>query len=289
MLNTFIYATQQSYRKGTGYNEGLPPKCILSKHEMSTVVKKLNIGTLNRIILTRGYCPLIIDSMEDSTMTPRRRSKRLAEKGIFSPVDNSVISRKKVVIKQEKIETNSNSKPHFEFGGPLGALSVIVGLPIVIYALFYLCNDEYCINYSFDFSFEKLSKSINKPILTINGFIMYVTWIGFHILMERILPGEVAEGALTPRGRKLTYVLSGHLQFWMTIVSMTNVLPNLSWNQELNSFEVTQFSPILNVANIFEEYLSLVTISILGSFVLSFYLYVRMYFIDVKLQYYTLF
>ena len=36
----------------------------------------------------------------------------------------------------------------YEFGGPIGAFFIIIGLPIVIYALFFLCNDSYCITAS---------------------------------------------------------------------------------------------------------------------------------------------
>jgi len=36
----------------------------------------------------------------------------------------------------------------YEFGGPIGVTFVIIGLPFVIYALYFLCNNDYCLNFS---------------------------------------------------------------------------------------------------------------------------------------------
>jgi Delta14-sterol reductase len=33
----------------------------------------------------------------------------------------------------------------YEFGGPIGALAVVVFLPLVVYALFFLCNKDNCV------------------------------------------------------------------------------------------------------------------------------------------------
>jgi hypothetical protein len=35
-------------------------------------------------------------------------------------------------------------KVEYEFGGPVGALGVIVGLPLVIFMLYFLCNKDVC-------------------------------------------------------------------------------------------------------------------------------------------------
>lgn len=33
----------------------------------------------------------------------------------------------------------------YEFGGPIGALAVVIFLPLVVYALFFLCNKDNCV------------------------------------------------------------------------------------------------------------------------------------------------
>ena len=40
----------------------------------------------------------------------------------------------------------------YEFGGPLGALGVIVGLPLVIFLLYFLCNKDVCMTNPFSFA-----------------------------------------------------------------------------------------------------------------------------------------
>ena len=45
-----------------------------------------------------------------------------------------------------KESTASNEHQHFEFGGTPGALGIIFGLPLVIYALYYLCHGSECLD-----------------------------------------------------------------------------------------------------------------------------------------------
>lgn len=33
---------------------------------------------------------------------------------------------------------------HYEFGGPIGAFGIVIGLPIVIYFLYFICNKDIC-------------------------------------------------------------------------------------------------------------------------------------------------
>jgi len=35
-------------------------------------------------------------------------------------------------------------KIHYEFGGPIGTFFVIIGLPFVIYFLYFICNKDIC-------------------------------------------------------------------------------------------------------------------------------------------------
>lgn len=51
---------------------------------------------------------------------------------------------------------------------------------------------------------------------------MYLGWMLLHVLLERVLPGETAEGVLLPNQKRLSYRLSGHLQFWVTLAIVTH-------------------------------------------------------------------
>ena len=55
----------------------------------------------------------------------------------------------------------------------------------------------------------------------------YTIWMGFHILMERLLPCEIVEGGVLPNKEKsrLKYNINGHLQFWISMLAMTHVIP----------------------------------------------------------------
>ena len=56
----------------------------------------------------------------------------------------------------------------------------------------------------------------------------YLGWIAFHVCLERILPGETAEGVSLDDGKKLKYTLSGHLQFWLTFGVIVIALPTFT-------------------------------------------------------------
>lgn len=42
----------------------------------------------------------------------------------------------------------------YEFGGPMGALAVVVFLPLVVYALFFLCNKDVCLENPKEFNWS---------------------------------------------------------------------------------------------------------------------------------------
>ena len=85
--------------------------------------------------------------------------------------------------------------------------------------------------------------------------------------------GEEAEGVALPNGKKLKYTLSGHLQFWLTIILMGHAIPNIV-EIEPNSqiYVIRSFSP-LKLSLLYDNYVQLISISTVGAFALSFYLY----------------
>lgn len=76
-----------------------------------------------------------------------------------------------------------------------------------------------------------------------------------------------------PNGKKLKYTLSGHLQFWLTIILMGHAIPSImeiAPNSQI--YVIKGFSP-LKLSLLYDNYVQLISISTLGAFILSFYLY----------------
>lgn len=86
--------------------------------------------------------------------------------------------------------------------------------------------------------------------------------------------GEEAEGVILPNGKRLKYTLSGHLQFWLSIILMFHAYPNIietSPNSQI--YAIRGFSS-LKLTLLYDNYVQLIAVSVLGSTILSFYLYI---------------
>jgi hypothetical protein len=178
----------------------------------------------------------------------------------------------------------------YEFGGPIGAFFIIFGLPAVIYGLFFLCNKDFCLQFNrspnWDLFFSKVSNYSN--FFSDEGFAIFLGWMIFHFLLERVLPGETAYGILLENSKRLPYVLSGHLQFWVTLFVVWHGLPEIVCKARSALFRThpgadishgpTNFLPAVEAFNslpidlAYDHYLSLISASVLFSLALSIYL-----------------
>jgi hypothetical protein len=118
---------------------------------------------------------------------------------------------------------------------------VIVLLPAVIYALFFLCNKDYCLTTDkllslseekFDFDALKDSLPAVEGLLSDSASHAVLGWMAFHSVLERVLPGEVAYGTQLVTGERLTYYISGHLQFWVTLLVICFGSVNFTYDSE---------------------------------------------------------
>lgn len=105
---------------------------------------------------------------------------------------------------------------HYEFGGPAGAVGTMLGLPFAILALASLCNAEYCIKAS---NFAEILDHVPTAaqLYNVEAIYVFLGWFGFQVVLERILPGKDVQGNVLSDGTRLTYRLSGHLQFWVSL------------------------------------------------------------------------
>lgn len=171
----------------------------------------------------------------------------------------------------------TNAAIRYEFGGPIGAGLVIVCLPYVIFALFFLCNQDTCLEFNHFSSFDweqflsQLSHAHSR--LTLWSLQIFMGWFLFQVLLERYLPGEIAEGTILPgtKDARLKYTMNGHLAFWISIIAMGHAIPILVQISP-NVFAIQSFRP-LPLHLLHERYVELIAASVSFSIVLSIYLY----------------
>jgi hypothetical protein len=96
---------------------------------------------------------------------------------------------------------------HYEFGGPLGAGAITLGLPGVCYALVRVCNPNGCL------SLRDLPALPPAPparaYASAAGFAAYLGWLALCVALHVILPGTRKEGTLLRDGTRLSYKLNG--------------------------------------------------------------------------------
>ena len=106
--------------------------------------------------------------------------------------------------------------PVYEFGGPIGAVGIIVGLPLVIFALYHLACKERVLRWdvmAFDWkaataALPSTASAFVKTFITREAAIMFFGWLALQVVFERVLPGETAEGVeLADKRGRLPYTM----------------------------------------------------------------------------------
>ena len=165
---------------------------------------------------------------------------------------------------------------HYEFGGPLGAAAIIFGLPLVIFLLYFTCNKKLVMTSPLTFPYGKMLASIPTSFsewFTEDAIKLYLGWMLLQLFLERVLPGEAAEGVPieADKGKRLKYTLSGHLQFWISILLMGHSLP--LWQEGPRGVWSLKGLGRVPLELVYDHYLSLAAVSIAGATLLSIYLY----------------
>jgi len=103
-------------------------------------------------------------------------------------------------------KTAQQHKIHYEFGGPIGALGIIVGLPAVCYGLVVFCNANGCIRLN---ALEVPTLPEGMVLFSWEACAVFLGWIAFTTALHLILPGIRKEGIQLPDKSRLTYKLNG--------------------------------------------------------------------------------
>ena len=149
---------------------------------------------------------------------------------------------------------------HYEFGGPLGAIGIIFGLPLVTYALFFLCGADYCLAPSnaaeaLDRLVGPLSPPALADLVSARAFAVVFGWFLFQVLLERFLPGPEAQGVVLKNGSRLTYRINGHRALWVSVACVGGL--------------ATQ----VDLSFLCDDFPQLITAALALSFAISFYIY----------------
>eukprot|EP00746_Dinoflagellata_sp_MGD_P004392 gnl/MRDRNA2_/MRDRNA2_108460_c0_seq1.p1 gnl/MRDRNA2_/MRDRNA2_108460_c0~~gnl/MRDRNA2_/MRDRNA2_108460_c0_seq1.p1 ORF type:complete len:466 (+),score=60.91 gnl/MRDRNA2_/MRDRNA2_108460_c0_seq1:66-1463(+) len=159
---------------------------------------------------------------------------------------------------------------HYEFGGPVGAACTMVALPLVIYCLYFSCGPKGCA-----VNTEALTRSLaglqnTAGLIGYKGACLFGAWMIGQVLLERVLPGEQADGVQLRDGSRLKYCLSGHLQFWVTLAILLSGL--IESKKLLSTGGIVALRPLpLGLA--YDLRLHVATASMLFCMVFSLYLY----------------
>ncbi len=77
---------------------------------------------------------------------------------------------------------------------------------------------------------KALAAFVEEELWDAQAFLCVCGWFLFQILLERLLPGEVALGVPIARagGQRLAYRLNGHLAFWVSLLVMGHAYPRFA-------------------------------------------------------------
>ncbi len=168
----------------------------------------------------------------------------------------------------------------YEFGGPWGALGIVLGLPVVVMGLYYGCPNygtsafsyQACLRWTDLAQFltqtlpatlrawaaeaqaspeatghavlallqglpallcakaQMLLAFVEHELWSPEAFGCVVAWFLFQVLLERVLPGDVALGVPLAQdgGKRLPYRINGHLAFWITLLVLGHGCPQFT-------------------------------------------------------------
>jgi protein-S-isoprenylcysteine O-methyltransferase Ste14 len=201
---------------------------------------------------------------------PRRSTRSTAGKRATSPSPPPPASRRSAAGARSKSQSKSSSStseaPHYEFGGPIGALGIVVGLPLVCYGLVAFCNENGCVKPSelrWPIDASALpSWPRGVPLFSVDACLVFLGWMAFTIATHLILPGAKKQGVVLPNGERLTYKLNGLSVFVATAACVGVGV----WSGRLHLGWVhANFAPLLTAGVAFAFALSLALY--VGSFV----------------------
>jgi hypothetical protein len=103
---------------------------------------------------------------------------------------------------------------HYEFGGPIGALGMIVGLPVIVLFFATCCDATGYPSQAFKDDWKsavlsKLNKEFLSSLFDPYAFGVYVAFVAMLAVFSVALPGDQIPGTTLRDGTKLKYRMNG--------------------------------------------------------------------------------
>ncbi|CAM9561754.1 unnamed protein product [Chrysoparadoxa australica] len=198
--------------------------------------------------------------MSPEKKAPPRRSRSSSARKGKRPQSTSAASR----------EVSAPFK--YEFGGPVGAGCIMVGLPLLVLLLDTACTADACFSLGNVFSGEAWGELL-EPFLhptalwSWTAAMIVVLWLGFQVMLDRCLPGEMVEGAPLATGGRLSYCMNGHLAFWVSMLLVCHSKLLLAFDDD----DTPRFTAasLFKLSLLYDYYPQLAVTAILISYVLS--------------------
>ena len=141
----------------------------------------------------------------------------------------------------------------YEFGGPVNVFFMMIGLPAVIYGLYFFCGRDNCSIAWIPSSPPSLQEFFNWQAMAV-----YILWFTYHMIIYLSPLGYYAKGLKLKDGSRLEYKMNGIHAFLLT-----HILFAVAWYLDI---------PVTFVYN---NYLALATSAIVFSAILSIFLYIK--------------
>ncbi|XP_032226666.2 delta(14)-sterol reductase TM7SF2 isoform X2 [Nematostella vectensis] len=156
---------------------------------------------------------------------------------------------------EEKEKDRKRGRREYEFGGPFGAFVFIFGLPVCVFAFYFFCvgKDGKC-------SFRQQSVSLPqwKEFFNPQAHLVYAAWMLYQVLLYMLPFGNVIKGPQLADGSQLDYRINGLFALLGTIALFFALMANK-----------------IPVTFVYDNFLSLITATILWSVVISVFLFVK--------------
>ncbi|KAI8909067.1 ergosterol biosynthesis ERG4/ERG24 [Gorgonomyces haynaldii] len=122
----------------------------------------------------------------------------------------------------------SKQKQHvtttYEFMGPHGTILAILGLPVVVIALYVLCDDTGCPpSWWMDLASYQ-QRILSRFLWSWEAAGVYTGWILFHFALAIVLPGKWAKGVVLPTGEQLNYKINGLNALFVSVGAIVSLV-----------------------------------------------------------------
>lgn len=128
---------------------------------------------------------------------------------ITNPVERQKKQTLQTVFENAPILNPKTTK--YEFGGPIGAIGMIVGLPILVLFLVTCCDSTGYPSQAFreDWKSTLLSKFTAHSLFDPSAFLVYLGFVATLGLFYVVLPGNMQDGTTLRDGSNMKYKLNG--------------------------------------------------------------------------------